>query len=167
MQRDQFGAVGGQGAEESHVGRQRQAREVDLEELGVARAIRRRMKHRVGVVEDVFRADALAQVAMPLRQEPQTERRRDGIDESGGEVGGAAVVARGEVKGQVAAGIKVKRKVETAAAIEEVVVANLPRAVDQIPRTAGDESRAPTQSARFGCSRCRITSVLGQSTMQS
>ena len=73
MQRDQLRPLGGQCPEELHVAGQRQPREIDFEELGVASAIRRRVKHRVSVVEDVFGADGLAQVATAIWDESKCE----------------------------------------------------------------------------------------------
>ena len=45
------------------------------------------MKHRVDVVEDVFRADGLAQVARPFGHESHAERGRGNVNKSLGEVG--------------------------------------------------------------------------------
>ena len=54
VQGDEFAAEPGQRAEQLQVPGQRQAREIDLQKLRVAAPVAGTVKHRVGVVEDVF-----------------------------------------------------------------------------------------------------------------
>ena len=54
VQGGEFAAEPGQRAEQLQVPGQRQAREIDLQKLRVAAPVAGTVKHRVGVVEDVF-----------------------------------------------------------------------------------------------------------------
>ncbi len=63
VQGDEFAAESGQRAEQLQVPGQRQAREINLQKLRVAAPVAGTVKHRVGVVEDVYRPDEPNQVA--------------------------------------------------------------------------------------------------------
>ena len=67
MQGDEFAAEPGQRAEQLQVPGQRQAREIDLQKLRVAAPVAGTVKHRVGVVEDVFGRQAGGSRAAFLR----------------------------------------------------------------------------------------------------
>jgi len=55
---DEFGAEVGQRAEQLQIPGQRQPREIDLQKLRVAATIAGTVKHRVGVMENVFGGQA-------------------------------------------------------------------------------------------------------------
>ncbi len=57
VQINEFRAELCQVAEQFHVAGERQAREVDLEQLGVAFAVGWAVEHRVGIVKHILRAD--------------------------------------------------------------------------------------------------------------
>ena len=74
-------------AEEGGVGGEGQAREVDFEEFGVARAVGGRVEDGVHVVEDVFWAKGLLEVAFAVGDELHLEFFGDVGDEGWREVG--------------------------------------------------------------------------------
>ena len=92
------------------------------------------MKDRVGVVEDVFGADGLAQVAAALRERNVTPSvRGEGVDEPGREIGHAAVFVREEVRGSIAVRIEVQREeIIHFFQRRRVVADNRPRAEDML-----------------------------------
>src|SRR5207245_3098935 len=84
----------------SEVAGQRQAREINFQEFGVAAAVRRRMEERVGVMENVFRADCLFEIAAIYRKPLQSEALGQVLNELGIEVcAPAAVRGRGFEEG--------------------------------------------------------------------
>ena len=83
VQGDEFAAEPGQRAEQLQVPGQRQAREIDLQKLRVAAPVAGTVKHRVGVVEDVFgrqadaagRAESLLQINRSASARKKSARR--------------------------------------------------------------------------------------------
>ena len=75
VQGGEFAAEPGQRAEQLQVPGQRQAREIDLQILRVAAPVAGTVKHRVGVVEDVFgrQADGYAILLDLLHTENRTK----------------------------------------------------------------------------------------------
>ena len=71
VQGDEFAAEPGQRAEQLQVPGQRQAREINLQKLRVAAPVAGTVKHRVGVVEDVFGRQAGGQAVRALSAEVQ------------------------------------------------------------------------------------------------
>jgi hypothetical protein len=75
VQGDEFRAEGAQFAEQVGLAGERQAREVNLEELGVAAAVRRAVEHGVQVIEHVFRPEGLRPVALAVGHERHAQPR--------------------------------------------------------------------------------------------
>ena len=78
MQGGEFAAEPGQRAEQLQVPGQRQAREIYLQKLRVAAPVAGTVKHRVGVVEDVFGRKAGGQA---MRRNPDPKRRSENFYE--------------------------------------------------------------------------------------
>ena len=66
MQGDQFAAELGQGAEQVEAGSQRQAREVDFQEFGVAGAVGGAVENRIDIVQDSSRIGCFTHTELGL-----------------------------------------------------------------------------------------------------
>ncbi len=87
MQRDEPVAQGAERAEELGVAGERDAREVALEEVGVALAIAGRVEDGVEVAEDIFGAEGGRAVAPAIGDPRQPQPLGHVADERGREVG--------------------------------------------------------------------------------
>ncbi len=87
MQADQSLTEFAERAEQVNIGGQGQTGEIYLEELGIARAIGRRMKDGVHVMEHILRPERLLQIALAIRHKLQIELAGDIRDEGWREVG--------------------------------------------------------------------------------
>ena len=92
VQRDQLLAQEAEPAEKVSAGGQWDAGKVDLQKLGVALAVGRRVEDRVDVIKDVLRAEGRGEVAVTIRGELEAEAGGEGGDEIRIEVRKAAII---------------------------------------------------------------------------
>ena len=79
MQGYQLSAFCRQRLEKLFIRGERQAREVYLEELGVAGAVGGRVEDGIGIVEDVLRAEGLLKVSLAVFNKFQPQLLRDSL----------------------------------------------------------------------------------------
>ena len=152
-------------AEQHRVPRQRQAREIQLEELRVALPVARRVENGIGVIENVFRPEGLLQIAAPVGNELKTERLRELLHKLRRQVRAPAVLMRNQFALRFGFSVRIEIEREDGADVEDgdmILVAGDKVGRRKAPKSSFVWRVVRAQGTLSPASRCLITLSAGR-----